>query len=203
MNTKLCLARLLAALALLLPVFTSFAHGSPAVPDPRLLGQWQGQNRFGGLSRAEIVGRKVAVQYVPTRLNITADGRVSGHVGGAELRDCAVTKNRGCLGRLLHLKTDFIITGKISGSVVPGSADGIHWIDAPFNLRGPQIDGTVFNVRGAFLCPYPFLQLRLNREGMARCAVRPVPSFCTLIKRRERSVGRRNATSAFRPPPHG
>jgi hypothetical protein len=115
------------------------------------------------MSRAEITEHKVEVQDVETVLNISADGSVSGRVGGAGLSDCVVEANRGWFGRLLHIKTDFIIRGQVVGAVAPGSESGTHTINAPFNLDGMRMAGSVFVVR-AFTYPYPFLKLRLSRE---------------------------------------
>lgn len=163
MNTNPRITRWIAMLAILLPVLTSWANGSATVPDKRLVGQWHGQNRFGGMNREEITGHKVEIQNVDTELNILADGTVTGQLGGAELIGCVVEANRGWLGRLLHIKTDFIIRGRIKGAVVPGSESGIHVINAPFNLKGTQVAGSIFVIRGAFSYPYPFLNLRLSR----------------------------------------
>ena len=162
MSTNLRMTRLLAALAILLPVLTSSANAGATVPDKSLIGQWHGQNHFFGISRKEIVEKKVAIQYVETKLEISADGKVTGHVGRAELSGCVVEANRGWCGRLLHIKTDFIIRGKIVGAVAPGSEGGIHSISAPFNLNGSRVVGSMFVIHGAFTYPYPFLSLRLS-----------------------------------------
>ncbi len=161
MKTSPWIARMLTTLALLLPVLTSCATASPAVPDQRLIGHWEGLDRFGGMSRDEIVKQRTKVQDVETELTIAPDGRVTGHVGGAELSGGTVEANRGWLGRTLHLKTDFIIRGRLYGAVALGSEAGIHEINAPFNLAGTRIDGTLFVIRGAFEYPYPTLRLRL------------------------------------------
>jgi hypothetical protein len=161
MKTSPSIAGWIATLALLLPILTSCANSGPSVPDPRLVGQWHGQDRFGGMSYDEIVKHRVEAQNVDTVLNIAADGRVTGRVGGAELSACAVAKNRGWLGRWLHIKTDFIIQGQVIGAVVPGSESSLHQISAPFNLDGPRISGTMF-VLHPFSYPYPFLQFRLD-----------------------------------------
>ena len=164
MKTFRPFARLLAALVLV-PLFTSCATAGSAVPDQRLIGHWEGQDRFDGMSRDEIVQHRAKVQDVETEFSIAADGRVTGHVGGAELSGCTVESNRGWLGRSLHLKTDFIIRGRLYGAVVPGSEAGIHEINAPFNLVGTRMDGTLFVIRGAFEYPYPTLRLRLDPKS--------------------------------------
>jgi hypothetical protein len=149
-------------LAVLSSVLTSYAGEGAVVPDQRLVGQWHGQNEFYGMSYQEIKGNKVAIQNVETSFNISTNGSVTGRVGGARLSECVVMVNRGWLGRLLHIETDFIIRGMVVGTVAPGSDDGTNDINAPFNFKGPRIKGTVFSVRGPFTYPYPILNLRLE-----------------------------------------
>jgi hypothetical protein len=163
MKTNARILTVIGTLSLLLPLLTSSTRASATVPDQHLVGQWDGQNRFSGMSYREITKHTAAIQDVETVVIIAADGAVSGHIGGAEFSGCVVEKNRGWLGRALHLKTDFIILGDLAGAVVPGSAGGSHRINAPFGLHDTQIDGTVFVIQGGFSCPYPMLQLRLRR----------------------------------------
>ena len=143
------------------------AGAGAAVPSDRLIGQWQGRDRFFGMSQEEIAAKKVEAQDVDTALTITAEGNVEGRVGGATLRDCMITSNRGWLGRWLHLKTDYIIRGKITGAVLPGSEGGIHEISAPLNCEGDKIAGSIFVLRQAFSSPYPFLRLSLDRRTVS------------------------------------
>lgn len=149
------------ALAILLPVFTAPAAETATVSD--LAGQWHGKSRFTGISYEEATQNKVTPQEVEIALHIAADGKVTGRIGGAELTNCVVASNRGWIGRKLHLWTDFIIRGQVVGAVAPGSDSGTHLINAPFNFDGAQTRGTVF-VTYPVKYPYPFLNLRLNRE---------------------------------------
>jgi hypothetical protein len=96
-------------------------------------------------------------------LHISADGKATGRIGGAELTNCVVVVNRGWFGRRLHLWTDFIIRGQIVGAVTPGSESGTHPINAPFNFDGTRIGGSMFVIYPVKY-PYPFLSLRLSRE---------------------------------------
>jgi len=162
MKTKPRPGLFIIALAMLSSVLTSHAVEGAAVPDLRLVGKWHGQNEFYGMSYQEITGKKVAIQNVEIAFNISTNGSVTGRVGGAKLNECVVTANRGWLGRLLHIETDFIIRGKVVGAVVSGSNDGTNIIDAPLNLDGASIKGTIFAVRGPFTYPYPILNLRLE-----------------------------------------
>ena len=159
MNTNPRSTTLLTMLTILLPTFTLLATETTV---SGLAGQWHGTSHFTGISYEEATQKKVAAQDVETVLHISADGNVTGRIGGAELSDCVVEANRGRFGRMLHIKTDFIIRGKIIGAVVPGSESGTHKINAPFNLRDARIIGSIFVIY-PIKYPYPFSRLRLSR----------------------------------------
>ena len=135
-----------------------------SVPDSRLVGRWQGTDRYFGLSYEEGSAAHDRAQYVEANLTISADGTVEGRIGGAELSACRIEANRGRLGRALHVKTDFIIRGKMEGRVSANSETGTHDISVPLDLAGDQLDGSVFVIRGALSYPYPFMKLRLARQ---------------------------------------
>lgn len=161
MNISRRITKLIIMFAIVLPVSTLLATETATVSD--LAGQWSGKSRFSGISYEEATQKKVVAQDVEAVLHISADGKVTGRVGGAELKDCVVAANRGWFGRLLHIKTDFIIRGNIIGAVALGSESGTHTINAPFNLDGTRIAGSLFVIH-AFTYPYPFLKLQLSRE---------------------------------------
>jgi len=161
MNTSPLTWLFLAAFTILSPAFMVWAAGeNPLVSD--LAGQWRGRSQFTGISYKEATQKKIAPQDVEIVLSISADGRASGRLGGAELNGWAVEANRGWLARLLHIKSDFIIRGQIVGAVIPGSVGGNHPINAPFHVDGTRIVGTVFVIY-PIKYPYPFLSLRLSR----------------------------------------
>jgi hypothetical protein len=152
---------LLTLLVTLLSAFTLLASGAPVVSD--VAGQWHGKHRFTGISYEEATQKKVVPQDVDIVLHISADGKVTGRLGGAELSDCVVELNRGWFGRMINIETDYVIRGRIIGAVVTGSDGGTNTISAPFNLVDGRIKGTVFAMH-PFTYPYPFLGLRLSRE---------------------------------------
>ncbi len=160
MNKKLQLVGYIIAFTVLTAV-NSFSTETAAVSD--MAGQWHGKSRFTGISYEEATQKKVAAQDVEIVLHISADGSVTGRAGGAELSECVVQVNRGWFARLLHIKDDFIIRGKIIGAVAVGSERGTNTINAPFNLPGGRIKGTMF-ITHPFTYPYPFLSLRLSRQ---------------------------------------
>ena len=161
MRTNLRTTISLMVLALLGPAFTLGATETATVAD--LAGQWQGKSRFTGISYEEARQKKVAPQDVETELHISAEGKVTGRIGGAALTNGIVVVNRGWLGRRLHLWTDFVIRGQIGGAVAPGSESGIHPISAPFNFDGTRMSGSIFVIHPVKY-PYPFLSLRLSRK---------------------------------------
>jgi len=139
------------------------ATATLALADTPLAGRWHGNDRFFGLRREEGAATEGVPQYVETDLTISSTGAVTGHIGGAELSGCMLEANRGWLGRLLHIKTDYIIRGKMIGRVSSQSEKGSHVISVPFNLVGNELQGSAFVSGGTFDYPYPFLRLQLVR----------------------------------------
>ena len=161
MNTNPRIPSLLATFAILFPAFTMLAADAPTVS--HLAGQWHGQSRFTGISYVESTQKKIAAQEVETVLHISADGKVTGRIGGAELTNCVVVANRGWFGRQFHLWSDFIVRGQIVGAVAPGSESRTHPISAPFDFGGTHISGSMFVIYPVKY-PYPFLNLHLSRD---------------------------------------
>ena len=148
---------------LLISAAVLLATATLALADTPLAGQWHGNDRFFGLRQEEGAAARGVPQYVETDLTISSTGAVTGHFGGAELSGCVLETNRGWLGRLLHIKTDYILRGKMTGRVSSQSEDGAHVISIPLNLVGNELRGSAFVSGGAFDFPYPFLKLQLAR----------------------------------------
>jgi hypothetical protein len=81
-------------------------------------------------------------------ITIAPDGRVSGTVGDAALRNGRFESNRGGLARALRWKTDWIVIADLDGTVI--NAEGIHrasvkipmnWVDDHFE-GGLNTSGT-------------------------------------------------------------
>jgi len=147
-------------LAFLLPACSLLATEPATVSD--LAGEWHGTNHFSGINYEEATQKKIGAKDVQAILHISADGKVTGRIGGAELTNCIVALNRGWFGRRFHLWTDFIIRGQVVGAVASGSEGGIHPINAPFNFDGTGISGSMFAIYPVKY-PYPFFSLRLSR----------------------------------------
>jgi hypothetical protein len=151
---------LLTTLAVLSSTVNLLAAGDVTVF--HMSGEWHGQSRFTGINYEEATQKKVPPRDVLIVMQISDDGKVTGRIGGAELTNGVVSANRGWFGRHLHLWTDFIIRGQIAGPVAPGSENGTHPINAPFDFDGTNISGSLFVVHPPGY-PYPFLSLHLSR----------------------------------------
>ena len=151
----------IALLAIWLPAATLLATETFTVSN--LAGPWQGQSRFTGISYAEATQKTVDVRDVELVWHISADGKVTGQVGGAQLTGRVSEAHRGWFWRLLHSKTNFLIEGQLVGAVVPRSEGGVHSINAPFTYDGTRITGDLFVIYPVKY-PYPFLSLHLNRK---------------------------------------
>ena len=160
MKTTGSIPLLLTLLSIGLTTFTGRPAENAAVSD--LAGRWQGESRFTGISYAEYQQKTVTAQDVEIRLQILANGTVTGRVGGAELRGWVAEQHRGWFWRRLGDKTNFRIDGQLAGAVAPGSEGGIHPIKAPFTGDRTLITGDLFATY-PIKYPYPFIRLRLGR----------------------------------------
>ena len=102
-----------------------------AASRPRMDGRWSGE--------ARIAVNWTAQRTLKVHLTIAPDGRVTGTVGDASLRNGRLERNRTAIGRALHVKTDWIIRGDLDGAVI--KAEGVQresvtlpldWIDDHF-----------------------------------------------------------------------
>ena len=113
MKTTPRTTRLIAALAMLLPVLTSCATYSAVTP--AMVGHWEWN--------ARILVSWCQQKNLTVKLDIHPDGSVSGTVGDANLTEGRFQENRGWLGRKLNLWSDYIVTGGLDGAIV--AAEGI------------------------------------------------------------------------------
>ena len=89
MKTTPHITRLIATLAILLPALTSWATES--VVTPAMVGHWEGN--------ARIIVSWCHQTNLPVKVDIHADGSVTGTVGDAKLTEGRFESNRGWLGR--------------------------------------------------------------------------------------------------------
>jgi hypothetical protein len=114
------------------------------LPIPAMAGAWSGE--------ARIVVNWTTEKTLRVTLNIAPDGRVTGTIGDAVLRNGSFERNRTAIGRALHFATDWIVRGDLDGDVI--KAEGIrregvmiplNWIDDHFeggvNTSGSHFGG--------------------------------------------------------------
>jgi hypothetical protein len=146
----------LAAVALLLPSLTL----SGQLPDPAMIGTWRGDG--------QIVVNWTDRPSIYVRLVIAADGSVSGDVGDARLTSARIARNRGAIGRFLHIKTDYIVSGELRGLVI--AAENVHRdrVNLPLNWNGSVFTGSLHTSGSAFggadRMAFTAFHLHLTRE---------------------------------------
>lgn len=143
----------------------SFA-GSEWRPPDFVAGTWTGRAEVFAPFKKGTYPSKHPEDWIDIRVNIGEDGRVDGQIGGAKLTGCHVKKNRGWLGRLLNIKSDYIIRdGVIEGRVVPEDEVTQREFTVPFNIVDGQLKGGVMVVK-RWEYPYPmFPRLNLEKNG--------------------------------------
>jgi hypothetical protein len=84
-------------------------------------------------------------------VDIHADGSVTGKVGDAKLMEGRFQPNRGWLGRMFNLYSDYIITGNLDGAIV--SAEGItrESVNIPLDVDGGAFKGGVHTSGSKFV----------------------------------------------------
>jgi hypothetical protein len=114
---------LVAVLAVFLLLCANEMFGQPPLmtptlhPDGVLLGAWHG-----------------AANSTPVEFIIHPDGSVAGTVGDATVTAGRMTYGRSWFGRLLHMNSPYIITGKVRGDR----------FTLPLETRGEVLDGSLF-----------------------------------------------------------
>jgi hypothetical protein len=133
MKTAPYITRLIATLAILLPVLTSWATES--VVTTAMVGHWEGN--------ARIIVSWCHQKNLSVKVDIHADGSVTGTVGDAKLSEGHFESNRGWLLRKLNWATDYIITGALDSAIV--AAEGItrSRVKMPINFSGGTFAGGV------------------------------------------------------------
>jgi len=120
--------------------FAGCSRAGESIVTPAMIGHWEGT--------AHIVVAWCQHTKLAVKLDIHADGSVTGTVGDAKLTDGHFLRNRGWLGRKLNLWSDYIITGGLDGPIV--AADGItrSRVGIPLNFTDGMFEGGV-NTSGA------------------------------------------------------
>jgi hypothetical protein len=118
---------------LFLLALTCDGCGREPVVDSSMIVRWQGNGH--------IIVNWCRQTNLPVSIEIKADGAVSGKIGDAILTNGRLRRNRGWLGRGLHLKTDYIIVGRLEGSIVSSERITRSGVKIPLNYVGQTFIG--------------------------------------------------------------
>jgi hypothetical protein len=142
--------------ALLLPAVSL----SGQLPDPAMIGTWSGDG--------QIVVNWTDQPSIHVRLVIVADGSVSGEVGDARLSNARITRNRGSIGRFLHIKTDYIVSGELRGPIIASEHIQRDGVKMPLNWNRSVFSGALHTSGSAFgradRMAFTAFHLRLTRD---------------------------------------
>jgi hypothetical protein len=103
--------------------------------DTSMVGRWSGV--------ARIFVNWTNQRELPVTLDIHSDGTVEGTVGDATLAGGRFHANRGWLGRALRFKTDWIVEGKLEGTLVAADSVVRDAVKIPLDFDGETFDGGV------------------------------------------------------------
>jgi hypothetical protein len=106
-----------------------------SIVTPAMVGHWEGT--------AHIIVSWCQQTNLPVKLDIHADGSVTGTVGDAKLTDGHFLRNRGWWFRKLNLATDYIIRGGLDGPIVAAEGITLSSVAIPLNFKDGMFEGGV------------------------------------------------------------
>ena len=92
---------------------------------------------------ARIVVDWTRQQNLGVRLEIPPSGAVTGQVGDARLIAGRLDANRGAVGRMLNIRTDYIIVGKLEGPIIASERITRSGVKIPVDWTGSEFRGSV------------------------------------------------------------
>jgi hypothetical protein len=114
-------------------LLASGAAGQAARPE--MCGRWKGT--------ADIIVNWTKARTLPVEIAIAADDRVTGKIGDATILNGRFRANRGWLGRALHIKTDWLIDGRLEGPIIAAESIARDELLMPLNFRGMTFEGGI------------------------------------------------------------
>jgi hypothetical protein len=104
-------------------------------PAPAYAGEWRGTARIWMPDQTQL--------SLPLHLTIDSDGTVRGSMGQARVK-ARFEWNRSWLGRALNLRSDYVITGEVSGFAMGPAAGKQEKLSIPLESEGTYLRGAVF-----------------------------------------------------------
>lgn len=122
----------LRVIAILLAAFApAWALAQP--PTAAMAGDWAGT--------ARITVDWTLRRELDVRVAIREDGSVSGMIGDAQLRDGRIRPNRSRVARAMGLGTDYVIQGRLAGSIIQAEAIARDVVRLTLNWTGSTLEG--------------------------------------------------------------
>ena len=79
------------------------------------------------------------------------------------MKNCTARHNRGWFGKLLNIKTDYIIKGGyLEGALTSKDSTNIKKFTMPFNIVNGEIKGTVMQIF-KWKYPRPLVRVRISK----------------------------------------
>lgn len=92
---------------------------------------------------AQIVVNWTVEKKLGVRLSIAPSGEVTGQIGDAQLLAGRIRANRGAVGRMLNIRTDYIVVGKLEGPIIEAEKVTRSSVKMPVNWTGSEFRGGV------------------------------------------------------------
>lgn len=105
------------------------------VATPAVIGRW------GGV--ADIAVNWTKERTLPINIVIGANDQVTGTIGDATLARGRLIRNRGWLGRVMQIKTDYIIEADLDGPIFRAENVRRDMVQIPFDVRDGKLVGSV------------------------------------------------------------
>jgi len=131
------------------------------MPSGELTGKWIGMQEvtLRAKDRNNHVVSTKTTDSVLLVVNVNENGKVEGRFGQAILTDCKIEKNRGNVGKTMNIKTDFIITGTLTGRIVEQDSSLTKIFTMPLNFAKRKLTGTLFHKEGFHIFPMSNIML--------------------------------------------
>lgn len=108
---------------------------SAQVATPAVIGRWSGV--------ADIAVNWTKQRTVPINVVIGANDQVTGTIGDATLARGRLLRNRGWLGRVMQIKTEYIIEADLDGPIIRAENVQRQMIQIPLDVREGRLVGSV------------------------------------------------------------
>lgn len=146
------------AMTLMFPLLLTAATPGARRVDARVpagvVGTWEG--------RAEVRSPSLPPEGLLVHLAIAQDRSVTGKVGDATIRDGRFRENRGAIGRMLRLGTEYVIEGTLQGPLVTKDLLARQRVRMPVDIVGGEIRGDLNATGGGALISVRMLLRQTN-----------------------------------------